>query len=70
MTFDDLRAAYPDLGLTLYAMEPRGDVVLEIIDPAGTIFTFPAPTAAAAIEMAFPPETWPAPQVPAPDAFE
>lgn len=54
MTFDELRAANPDLVANLYAMEPGGPVTLELITPEGQSFTFQAQTAEEAIEMAFP----------------
>lgn len=55
VNFDELRTAYPDLALNLYAMEPGGLVTLEILTGEGT-FTFAGPTAEEAIAMAFPPE--------------
>lgn len=60
MTFDELRARFPNVGLALYAIEPGGPVTLEIISPDGSVFPFEADTAAAAIEAAFPPEPQPA----------
>jgi hypothetical protein len=63
MTFDDLRAAHPDLVFNVYAMEPGGAVTLEIIAPGEPPYTFAAPTLAEAIAEAFPP----APEI---DAFD
>lgn len=54
--FDAMRAASPDLGFSLYAMEPGGIVTLEIITPDGGVFTFKDVSARAAIDQAFPPE--------------
>lgn len=54
MTYDDVRAANPDLVVNLYGMDPTGPVTLELILPTGEVFTFQAETAAAAIALAFP----------------
>jgi hypothetical protein len=59
MTFDELRAANPELAVSLYALEPGGLVTLEILTPDGGAFTFAAETAAEAIEKAFPDATCP-----------
>lgn len=56
MTLDDLRAEHPDLRFIVYAMEPGGDVTLEVIGPDDEVFSFAGPTAQAAIDAAFPPE--------------
>lgn len=71
MTFDEIRAAYPELAVTLYALEPGGPVTLEIIAPDGQVFTFKAETADDAIEMAWPspPSVEPSP-VPEPNVFD
>lgn len=63
MTFDEARAAYPALGMAVYAMEPGAGVVLEIYTPDGEIYSFPGPTQQAALDLAFPPT------VPEPDIF-
>jgi len=63
MTFDDLRTAYPDLALNLYALDPGGPVTLEVLAD-GDAFTFSAPTALQAIALAFPAPEPPAPVVP------
>jgi len=55
MTLDDLRAAHPDLGFALYAMEPGAPVTLEVYS-GDDVFSFVGPTAQAAIDAAFPPE--------------
>jgi len=57
--FDTLRAENPDLAMNLYAMEPGGSVTLEIITPDTKTYTFTAPTAAAALALAFPEPTRP-----------
>ena len=53
-TFDDIRAAHPDLAVNCYGMTPGGAVTLELIVPDGRSYTFTGPTARAAIELAFP----------------
>jgi hypothetical protein len=40
--------------VSLYAIEPRGYVTLELIDPAGATFVFHGWTAQEAIDRAFP----------------
>ncbi len=55
-SLDAAREANPDLGFSLYALEPGRDVTLEIMDPAGEIFTFTADSEAAVFLKAFPPE--------------
>lgn len=54
MTFDELRAAHPELGLAVYAYEPGGVVTLEIHDGSG-VYAFSGATLQEAIEKAFPP---------------
>lgn len=54
MTFDEARAAHPQLGFALYALEPGGPVTLEILTPEGDLFSFPAETAEDALAGAFP----------------
>ena len=61
MTFDDIRAAMPELAISVYALEPSGVVTLEIITPDGAIYTFTGPTLAEAVAVAFPPEPTHAP---------
>ena len=61
--FDEIRSENPDLAINLYAMTPGGGVTLEVITPDGQNFTRAAPTAAEAIELAFPAD-------PEPDADE
>lgn len=62
MTLDDARAAFPLLGLALYAYEAGGPVTLEIHTPDGQTFTFTGPTEAAVIARAFPSLEAPAPE--------
>ena len=52
--FDVIREQNPELRLNIYAMEPGGPVTLEVITPDDGVFSFTAPTAAAAIAKAFP----------------
>lgn len=70
MTFDELRAANPDLAVSLYALEPGGFVTLEILTPDGQAFTFRAETAAAAIERAFPADALGQAETAAPNVFD
>lgn len=53
-SIDTIRAAYPHLGIALYAYEPRGPVTLELLAPDGQTFSFSAPTAEAAAVKACP----------------
>jgi hypothetical protein len=68
-TLDEVRAKYPHLGMTLYAIEPGKPVTLELITPDGKLYEFRGATEEAAI-AAFvdesggeepPPEPAPAP---------
>ena len=61
MTLDDIRARNPALGFGVYAMEPGGDITLEIYDQ-GDVFAFTGPTVARVLAAAFPDE----PAAPAP----
>lgn len=54
MSLDNARAAFPLLGLALYAYEPRGPVTLEVHTADGQTFSFTGPTEAAVIDRAFP----------------
>lgn len=54
MTFDALRSAFPQLGFALYALEPLGDVTLEIYTADGAVYSFTSATAEGAIAAAFP----------------
>lgn len=54
--FDAIRAAHPDLAISLYGYTPGGPVTLEVIDPEGFTATWSGPTAAAVLAQAFPPE--------------
>lgn len=67
-SLDDARAAFPKLGLAVYAYEPGGPVTLEVHAADGQVFTFSGPTVAAVLIRAFPslvpPE--PPPQPPEP----
>lgn len=55
--FDAIRAANPDLAISLYALTPGGSVTLEVLDAAGGSWTWVGATGADAMEMAFPSET-------------
>lgn len=65
MSIDDLRSEYPRLGFALYALEPGMPVTLEVHTPEGGLYTFTAPSVAAAIDRAFP-ATQPAVPLPTP----
>lgn len=54
--YDDIRAANPDLRISIYGMTPGGPVTLEVITPDEQTFTWTADTADGACDMAFPPE--------------
>lgn len=73
MTFDEIRATNPELGLALYALDDTGQVTLEVITPDGGLFTWSAATAEAALALAFPPDdlgpTEDVPPAPAVDIF-
>ena len=51
---DALRAHYPELGFSLFAMEPGQPVTLEIYTPDEQVYSFTGNTVRAAIEKAFP----------------
>ena len=55
--FDEIRAANPELGFGLYAMEPGGAVTLEVYTPDGQVFSFAGPTQDSVLDQAFPAET-------------
>ena len=52
--FDAVRTGWNGIGLALYALEPGGDVTLEV-HSEGEVYSFRAPTAADAFALAFPP---------------
>mgnify|MGYP007112247724 CR=1 FL=1 len=56
--FDRLRAQYPDLGMAVYAYDPRGVVTLEIHTPEADTapYTFTGATLAEVLARAFPEE--------------
>lgn len=58
-SLDEVRAKYPHLGMTLYAIEPGKPVTLEIITPDQRLFSFVGATEEAAIAVAFPDEDTP-----------
>lgn len=53
-SLDEARSLYPDIGFTLYAMDPYGPVTLELIDK-GETYSWSAATEARVWEQAFPP---------------
>jgi len=74
MTLDDLRDRLPLFGLAVYAYEPHGDVVLELLFANGATTTYKGRTVDAAIaeavaELGFGPVPQPEP-VAAPDEPE
>lgn len=77
MTLDDARAAFPRLGLALYAYEPGGPLTLEVHSADGQTFSFTGATEAAVIARAFPSlatppatEPTPEPDQPQPNVFD
>lgn len=60
--FDELRAAHPELGFSLYAQTPGGVVTFEIIAPDGETYQFKGRTAAEAMAAAFPPQNAASPE--------
>lgn len=56
MTLDDARAARPDLGFALYALEPGQPVTLEIMDGDQNLFALKGATEAECLARAFPRE--------------
>lgn len=69
MTFDEIRAQNPELGLASYALEPGGVVTLEIHTPDGEVYAFKGETLDDAIRLAFPEAATPEPAPPADDIF-
>lgn len=55
-TVDDIRARYPHLRVTLYALEPGKPVMLELISTDDVIYEFRGATEAEAVAAAFPDE--------------
>ena len=53
--FDAVRTGWNGIGLALYALEPGGDVTLEV-HSEGEVYSFRAPTAEDAFALAFPPQ--------------
>jgi hypothetical protein len=73
MTLDDARAAFPKLGLAIYAYEPGAPLTLEVHAADGQTFAFTGPTEAAVIARAFPSLTItpePEPDQPQPNVFD
>lgn len=68
MIIDDIRACYPNLGISIYAIVPGEPATLEVIDPAGDVFSFSAPTVAECVAKAFPELIEPEPAEPKPEA--
>lgn len=60
MTLDDIRTRNPALGFGVYAMDPGGDITLEVY-AEGDVFSFTGPTVAHALAAAFPDEPAPKP---------
>ncbi len=52
---DRIRALYPHLALGIYALEPGGDVTVEVFTPDGTRFVQRARTASDAFTLIFGP---------------
>ena len=66
---DELRAAHPELGFAVYAIDPATPVTLEIYTPDGQVYRFDGPTEAAVLNRAFPP-TAPVSPDPTPNIFD
>ena len=54
MTLDEIRAAYPHLGIALYAYEPGGPVTLEVFSQGEIAASFEGHTVGDVIAAAFP----------------
>lgn len=67
LSLDSVRAAFPKLGLALYAYEPGGAVTLEVHASDGQTFSFSGATQAAVLARAFPSLAQPAPEPPTPE---
>jgi hypothetical protein len=65
---DRIRLAYPHLALGVYALEPGGDVTVEVFTPDGTRFAHKGPTEAEALTAIF--GTLPEDPPPAVDPFD
>lgn len=65
-SLDDIRAAFPKLGLAVYAFDPGGPVTLEVHAADGQVFPFEGPSFAAVAARAFPSLTRP-PDPPIPE---
>lgn len=55
VTLDDARAALPDCGFALYALDPAGEVTLEVHLVGGDILTFRGDTETEVLGYLFPP---------------
>lgn len=53
---DSLRARYPHLGLSVYALIPGGDVTVEALTPDGSVFSKQASTEREAFILLFGPD--------------
>lgn len=69
-SFDLIRAAFPNLGVGVYAMDPGGPVTVEVYDPSGQTFSWEGPTLQAALDAAFGPAPAEPPQDPPPAVVE
>ncbi len=63
---DRVRELYPHLTIGVYALEPGGDVQVEVFTPDGTRFGHKAPTEAQCFTAIFGPLPEPEPPAPAP----
>ncbi|CAK7259123.1 MULTISPECIES: hypothetical protein [unclassified Shinella] len=68
-SIDEARAANPDCGFALYALEPGGAVTLEIMTPDGGLFAFHGASEADVLAIALPPDE-PKPAAPTADIFD
>ena len=64
---DRIRALFPHLSIGVYALEPGGDVTVEVYTPDGTRFSHKAPTEAGCFAAIFGPLPDDQPADPAPE---
>lgn len=55
MNLDEIRAAWPEFGFAVYAIEPGRVVTLEVYAPNGEIYTFKGATEAEVLRRLYDP---------------